>query len=268
MKKLAKNRKFTCAITAVLDALAVNGAYGLVLLLRYDGFLHYIDVAYVRTYKWMMIPYAAAAVLIFYLFGMYRSVWKYAGIGELLRILCGSTAASVIYSAACTVLINIRFEHYSRMPLTFYVFGFAVQLIAVTGIRAIHQLMYELIKRAGRKKPGPGRALIAGAGDEAVLLLRALESAGSGAFDPVAIVDDSPENSGRYIHNIRIDSGTDNIPGLCEKLNIDRIYVALPETPDGEKQRILGICGKTGCEVIDTDEIFTALTGAGNKQEN
>ncbi len=245
----------------IWDALAVNGAYGIVLLLRHEGFLRYIDVAYVHTYKWLMIPYAVIAVLIFLLFGMYRSIWKYAGFSELFRAFLGSSAASLIYSVMCTLLICTAFKNYSRMPLTFYVFGYAVQLLAVTGVRIIWRFLYFAKKRKMARNKDTEKVLLAGAGDNGAFLLNALALSENSGDRVVAAVDDDPSKHGRYIGAVKVIGGREMIPSAVNKMGIGKIIVAMPGAADEDRHAILEICGDTNCKIIDLTDIYNDLTG-------
>lgn len=262
MKRIVYTIKNSSWPLMLFDALAVNAAYGLVLLLRYDGLLHYIDVAYVHTYKWLMIPYAVISVTVFWLSRMYKSIWKFAGFDELIRALFGSTAASVIYSAMCTALINIAYPDYSRMPLTFYVFGYFVQLAAICGIRFIWRFVFSRKKSVRNSRSAYiDRILLIGAGEAGQITLRTLRMEKDPREKIVAVIDDDPAKWGKYVEGVKIVGGRDSILSAVEKYKIDKIYVAIPSATDEQKREILGVCSETDCKLKNLPSAYLSLTG-------
>ena len=264
MKKLSHNSRFYEYLLMLFDALAVNFSYGIVLLLRFEGYLHYIDVAYVHTFKWLIIPYAVISVAVFYAFRMYKSVWKFAGFDELIRAFSGSAAASVIYSIVSTVLIRMAYgDYYSRMPWTFYIFGFFVQMCLICGIRLVWRFLFA--QKSTLRKPGKDmyiyRILLIGGGEAGRLTLRALRQEKDVNEKIVAIIDDDSSKWGKYIEGVKVVGGRDDILSAVSKYKIDRIYIAIPSATQEEKREILGICSETECTLKNLPSVYASIFG-------
>ena len=264
MKKLSHNSRISEYLLMLFDALAVNFSYGIVLLLRFEGFLHYIDVAYVHTFKWLIIPYAIISVVVFYAFRMYKSVWKFAGFDEMVRALFGSSVASVIYSALATVLINIAYTPgYHRMPLTFYIFGYFVQICLICGIRLFWRFLFTQ-KSVFTKNGRDGyiyRILLVGGGEAGQITLRALKREKNVNEKIVAIIDDDSSKWGKYIEGVKVIGGRDDILSAVSKYKIDRIYIAIPSATEDEKREILGICNETDCTLKNLPSVYASIFG-------
>src|SRR5690554_3670025 len=88
MKRLARQAAMMC-----LDWFLVNIALYLAFWLRFEGSIpsRYIDLW--AQYSWVL---AFLAVAVFFLFGMYNNMWKYASVYELGQIFLSVTAYSVL----------------------------------------------------------------------------------------------------------------------------------------------------------------------------
>ena len=65
----------------------------------------------------------------------------------------------------------------------------------------------------------------------------------------VCIIDDNSNKWGRYIDDVPIVGGRDNIMSAVEKYRIKKIFFAIPSATADEKKEILNICKETGCEL-------------------
>ena len=100
----------------IYDIIAVNIAYASSLWLRFE--LHFSEIPdwYWQTWESFTPIYTAFCIIIFWLLRMYGSIWKFASVLELVRVVLSSIITGVFHIAAITML-------YGRMPLTYYVLG-------------------------------------------------------------------------------------------------------------------------------------------------
>ena len=77
----------------------------------------------------------------------------------------------------------------------------------------------------------------------------------------VCFVDDDKNKQGKYLNNILIAGGRDDIPVLAKRYEIEEIYVAMPSAPAIETKKILEICRETGCEIKILPGIYQLLNG-------
>ena len=54
---------------------------------RFDFIYSHIDGQYLAGYQKLILPYCISAVLIFYLFRLYHSIWRFASVSELERMV-------------------------------------------------------------------------------------------------------------------------------------------------------------------------------------
>ena len=79
------------------DMVAIHAAYILALWFRFDCKFSAISASYINQYGHSITIYSIFAVAVFWLFKMYRSVWRYASIDELLHCVSASLLTSGLY---------------------------------------------------------------------------------------------------------------------------------------------------------------------------
>lgn len=242
------------ALLVLYDIWAVTTAYFVALWGRFDFIFSNIPSKYLHAFEGFILPYALCAVVIFWCFRLYRSVWRFASYSELLRTF----AASMLLSIAHAILITVFF---CRMPITYYLWGTIFQFLLVLGVRFSYRFM--LLLRASRKKNDEtlGRVMLIGAGDAGQMILRDISKAKETKDKVVCIIDDNPNKWNRYIDNVPIVGGREEILTNVEKYHVSKIYLAIPSATAESKREILGICNETGCELKQLPGIYQLVSG-------
>jgi len=226
----------------ICDLISVSLAYFLALWLRFDCEYSQIPVRYLMPFRKFILPYAFAAIVIFWLFHMYRGMWRYASYTELVRTFCGSAAASLLH----TVLITAIFQ---KMPTSYYIWGAGAQFVFLLIPRFAYRLLlfYKVNKfKSDQKK---GRVMIIGAGSTGQMLLRDITVSRDMDDKVVCFIDDNANKWNRYIENVPIVGGREDILSAVEKYKVNKIYYAITAASAEDKKEILGICSETGCEL-------------------
>lgn len=183
-------------------------------------------------------------IAIFAMGNLYNSLWEYASVDELIRVVVVVTFAAMIADAATALFFGQR--------LPFRVYGVAwLCLLVVCGASRFAIRMY-----SGRKgwsimgvteSNGAPRSLIVGAGETGALTVqRMLANNPDMPGVPVALVDDNRSKVGTRIHGVRVVGTCDRIPDLCAGGRIDQIVVAIPSSTKSERDRIFKLCMETG----------------------
>ncbi len=241
------------------DAIVVNLSYFIALWIRFDARVSEIPKHYLEPFCKFIPIYTIACLVVFSMLKLYRSIWRYASYRELSR----STVASVLTSFFHTCMITIL---YRRMPISYYTFGMVIQFVLVVGIRFSYRfviLQQNLILRILRNEriEKTGRVMLIGAGSAGQMILRDVNN-GRETIDRVyCIIDDDPNKWNRYIDDIPVVGGRDDIFYNIEKYKINKIYVALPNSTVSEKRDILNICKETGCELKNLPGMYQLVNG-------
>lgn len=260
-KQIDGNKKLPMAhwhkITAVLviyDVFAILLSYFLALWIRYDCRFTTIPQEYLYAYAKMTPVYAVFCIIVFCWARLYKSIWRFASFTELYRI-----ALSTIITCGLHASVTIFF--FKRMPISYYVWGMCFQFMFVLAVRFSYRFMLMELKMNKPADRNIARVMVFGAGDAGQLLVRDIIHTNMVHEECVCIMDDNPNKWGRYISNIPIVGGRDNIAEAVEKYNVDKIYVAIPSAPEDEKRKILNICTQTGCELRQLPGMYQFMTG-------
>jgi UDP-GlcNAc:undecaprenyl-phosphate GlcNAc-1-phosphate transferase len=139
----------------------------------------------------------------FFTLGVYRGVWQYIGLRDLVRL-----GLAVAAGAAATGLVEVLvLPDGSFSPQVVFLFAVFLFVGAAT-VRSSFRLLDELAPHPVGQGKGGLRVLIFDAGDGADLLLRYLATGGAGAYEVVGFLDDDEFNRGRRIHDIDVLGGT------------------------------------------------------------
>ena len=244
------------ACLVLYDLVAVCVAYFGALWLRFDCRYSEIPTEFLNSYLKFIPFYAVASIVIFTVFRLYRSIWRFASYSELYRVMVSSILTTVLHTVGITVVLM-------RMPISYYLFGATIQFVLILGIRFSYRFILLL---RGKKETYTGqqkakRVMVIGAGAAGRMILRELTQAKETSDQAVCIIDDNPNKWGRDIEGVPVIGGRDSIMAGVEKYNIDKIYVAIPSSTVEEKRDILNICKETGCELKNLPGVYQFVTG-------
>ena len=240
------------------DVLAVAGSYFLGLWIRYDFQFSSIPGASLKTLLCFIPLYAAFVVVVFWLLRLYKSIWRFAGYSELLRMILATALTASVHLGGMLI-----FQHFmgSRMPISYYVVGAVLQFISTLGIRFLYRFVLLLRGRKSATEESMKRVMLIGAGEAGQIILRDIKGAKETNEKVVCIIDDNPNKHGRFIDNIPIVGSRQDIPDACKKFEVSKIYVAIPSATPGNLKDILNICKDTGCEIRNLPGMYQFMTG-------
>ena len=140
------------------DIIAMNASYFMGLLLRFDLRYSAIPETYLSSFLRFAPVYTIFTVVVFFIFRLYKSVWRFASFSELNRIIGASAVVTIFQIVGITVFIR-------RMPISYYAFGAVMQFCLVTAVRFAYRFI--VLERAKKKKSvlATRRAMIIGAGN-------------------------------------------------------------------------------------------------------
>ena len=238
-------------IIGLYDLLAVSASYFFALLLRHDFRFSLINPEYVETWERFTPIYAIACLVVFMLLGLYKSIWRFAGLNEFYRILIASLSMSLVHVAATLVF-------YIRMPISYYMIGALVQFVLVLAIRFSYRIYLSFFpKNAKRNKD---RIMLIGAGSAGQMILRDIsENREEGKV--VCIIDDNTNKWGRYVDGVRVVGGRESILESVEKFHVNKIFIAIPSATMAQRRDVLGICNETGCEIKNLPGMYQLFSG-------
>ena len=170
----------------------------------------------------------------FLIVGVYRGLWRYTSIGDLITFAKGSAIGSVL--SVLALLLLYRFEYYSRTVLI-------VDAILVFGALVGSRMMFRLIRQAIPVPVGAEgrRALIYGAGDGGEMVLRELRNNPKLNFLPVGFIDDDQLKTDKLIHGLKVFSA-DKIAETCDEKKISEILISTSKLEPAKLKELREIC--------------------------
>ncbi|MDO5702732.1 MAG: nucleoside-diphosphate sugar epimerase/dehydratase [Lachnospiraceae bacterium] len=238
----------------VWDIIAIHASYFLALWLRFDCRFSAISSSYLNQYYQSITIYSLVSVVIFSFFRLYRSVWRYASVDDLVRCVCASGLASLLYMFA-------RKFYFLGMPRSYHVFGFIIQMVLVVGIRFAYRFFLAVASRFTGRAPDMERIMIIGAGSSGQMLIKDLKRTRETKATVVCLIDDDPNKQGRYIEGIRVVGGRDEILSAVEKYHVDKIFLSIPRASAEDKRDILNICKETECKLMQLPGMYQFVLG-------
>ena len=225
----------------IYDAVTIAVSYFMALMIRFDFRFNFIGIDYVEIYKETIIPYIAVSIVIYWLFRTYKSIWRFASYSELVRILFSVSLSAVIYFVCLRVFVY-------RMPNSYVVIGYMLQLIFAVSVRFLYRLSILILRNANNKK-NSRNAMLIGAGEAGMAILRDVNKSTRSDVRIICIIDDNTNKFGRYIDGVPVVGDRNDILNNVEKYNIQDIYYAIPSADGKQKREILNICKESGCNI-------------------
>ena len=252
---VAQRRQRIC-IVAILDILCITVAFFAGLLIRYEFSFSAIPERFLTFYSTTIIPWIGISLIVFMLFGLYRSIWSFVSIDELFRIILS-------YLCLCAICLAATFLLPVKMPVSYYVLGLLFSFISTVGLRFSYRFLRQLyIEIQSRRDPrGAKNVMIIGAGEAGRALIREIVNRNMTNHKVVCLIDDNPAKKGRILEGIPIVGTRDDIPDAVKKYNVKKIIFAIPTSSGQTKKEILEICSTTGCEIQVIPGMFQLMSG-------
>ena len=238
----------------VYDIITINLAYLAALWLRFDCKYSSIPAKYLEPAFDIMPFYTLIMLAVLAVLRLYQSVWRYASVPELIRVFCASVIGGITQVIGTLLFLQ-------RMPISYYLIGwmlmFAVLAVSRFGYRAVRVIYVE-----NRKKGHKGKnVMIIGAGEAGKELLDEMLRSNQLHVQPKCFIDDDASKHGKYINDVPIVGGRNEIMTAAHKFEIDQIILAIPTLNAKERRDILTICKETGCELLTVPGIYQLLNG-------
>jgi len=243
-------------ILLIVDILIVNVSYIASFLIRFDFDVNStIFEMWFTTYGNNILPITIVTIAVFYAFGLYTSMWRYAGTEELYKVLLAAAAASLL------VLGYMNFSGPQYMPRGIYIVSFFLIVLLISASRLSYRFLRNIknhgtikgfIRGIGGKGLADGRVknvMVVGAGDAGATIVKEIKSHPEFGKRVAIIVDDSPSKLGNRISGIRIGGDRKRIRALARKYSISEIIIAIPSASNKVIQDIVGECNRTNCKI-------------------
>ncbi|MBO4299603.1 MAG: polysaccharide biosynthesis protein [Clostridia bacterium] len=243
----------------VYDVVAVYFSYFSALWLRFDLRFTRIPATYLLVVRRFLPIYCVLCVVVFWLFRLYRSIWRFASYTEVIRLLAATAVTCACHCAGITIVCRALTAQ-TRMPYSYFAMGFVCQFALTLLVRFAYRL--GKLMHGQRKAHKRGNAvLLIGAGSAGQSILRDINHTQETEDRVVCLIDDDSNKWGRSIDGVPVVGGREEILSAVEKYGIKKIYFAIPTATGEQKRDILNICQETGCELKQLPGIYQLVKG-------
>lgn len=175
--------------------------------------------------------------LVFWHVGLYRGVWRFASVPDLMNILKASTFG--LLAILLVLFIYNRLEQAPRSVLVLYPLGLSLMLGAP-------RLLYRSWKDHGRINSDKAavRVLILGAGQSGEAVVRDLRR--TGAYQPVGFLDDAAKLRGSHLHGVPVLGRIDEVARIAPETAAKLLVIALPSADAERMRQVIEACENTG----------------------
>ena len=195
-----------------------------------------------EIYFMLGVP-AVVTLVMFAVFKLYNSLWEYASVDDVIRIVI-AVGLSTLFAAVVLWMLG------EWIPIRVY----CVALVLMIIFAGCGRMVFRIIRSKKRvfapsqpSEPRP-RTLVVGAGETGSLAIdRMVSKDPLMPGTPIVAVDDNVEKRNLRIHGIRVAGTSDDILSLVERHDIEQIVVAIPSATLEERKRIYEICTRTNC---------------------
>jgi FlaA1/EpsC-like NDP-sugar epimerase len=186
---------------------------------------------------------------IFWMFGLYRGVWRYASMPDLKRILIAIGVAAIVVTA---LLFMIR----AGVPRSVFI----LSPILLAGLMCGSRLAYRAWKERrldllSQREP----VVVIGAAASAVNLIK--ELALSTQWRVVGVFDDDGANIGRRLHGVNVLGRLADLPRWSGRGDVAQAIIAMPEASHAERRRALEICRSADLKVLTVPSFDDLVSG-------
>ena len=248
-------------LLVIWDVICINGCSFLALFMRYDmnwdKFINSHTVRageYVQTLTDIMVVNTILTLIIFMVFHLYSSMWRFAGMSEVLNIALATGISGVMHLVLIKGVLN------RPMPRTYFVIYVLLLFIVTVVIRFSYRLCRQLYK-ANSHGSHMRNTLIIGAGEAGNMVINELKLSVNLDSHICGIIDDEKAKQGTYIQGIRVLGGRDQILPAVQKYKVNEIIVAMPSVSKKKVKNILEICQKTNAELKIVPGMYQFVNG-------
>lgn len=242
--RLNMNRLCLMAVDAIVFAISPFIA----LYLRMDEIVG-------SSYLDSILHYLPAVLVVqsvaFLAFNLYRRVWKYAGIHELMSIV-GAVALGQLSLFLLAQAVGIA------MPRSLYVLCGILNVVMIGGIRlSVRLASNKCLQCLGR----PEKVLVFGAGDVGAWIVKEFRAHYGANKKIVGFIDDDPQKLGCILNGIKVLGGRYDIERIVMQHGIQEIIVAIPSARSMLVREIVKMCRATQSKVKIVPALHEVLDG-------
>ncbi len=249
-------------LLVVWDAACINLCSFAALFIRYElrwdrfiksGITSDYPQGYVTTLQELIIINTLITLLIFALFRLYNSLWRYASLGEVLNIAVACALSAVVHFLTV-------FGTYRRLPRSYFVIYLLLLFIMTLGVRFSYRII-RLLYNENVHGVGMRNTMVIGAGESGNIVINELKMSKKLDSNICCIIDDNKSKHNTFINGVKVIGGRERILDAAKYFAINEIVIAMPSAPKKDVKEILELCQQTGAELKILPGVYQFVNG-------
>jgi FlaA1/EpsC-like NDP-sugar epimerase len=225
-------------------------------------------IAIFPTYQvsllWMLGIVVIVKPIVYYFFGIYHRLWRYASIRELVLILSAVTTASIIVSG---IMIGLFAGGvFIGFPRSVLIIDWLLSMSFVGGLRFIFRFLAENRSKVTNGTKSKDRrkqnVLVIGAGDAGAMVVRELQKNPQLNLKPIGFLDDDPNKKSSQIHGVPVLASLSQIDRVLEEQPVDEVIIAIPSAGGSVLRQVTEVCRQRGVAFRTMPGLYELLGGA------
>ena len=236
-------KRIRVSLLILYDILVIGISEYMALLIRFEFRPGMIKKVFLES----MIQYTpvniGCTLVIFALFSLYESLWRYASVTELLNLTLACIVSSMLQ------LVGMYMMGY-HLPRSYYILYLLILLPLMMAGRFSYRLLRIFKQRVYTDRlEKPIITMVIGAGDAGTLIIKELQSSYHLSNKVVCIIDDNPQKKNTKLLGIPIVGGREEILNAVKHYKVQEIIVAIPTMHPKDKKELLECCKDSGCKL-------------------
>lgn len=224
-------------------------------------------IAIFPTYQfsllWMLGISIILKPIIYFLFGMYSRLWRYASIRELTLILSAVTTASLFVAVIMMGLFSSGI--FIGFPRSVLIIDWLLSLLLIGGLRFLFRWLAENASTAAQATRDTSRreksVLVIGAGDAGAMVVKELQKNPQLNINPIGFLDDDHNKQNSKIHGVPVLATLNDIEDILENNIVDEVIIAIPSAPGKVLREVTNACRKRRVSFRTMPGIYELLGG-------
>ncbi len=192
--------------------------------------------------------------MVLYLFGMYNSLWKHAGVNELVQIVKAVTFATAM-SMSFIIIKELAF------PRSIYIMTWFIDILLLGGIRFSYRLARLWKNKQFKRFSKCTNVIIVGAGQAGSMIIKEMQDHPELNYHPVAVIDDDKMKQQRKLSGVNVIGGRQDIEWAAMKYKAEEIIIAMPSRNRSEIKEIIDIASRTEAKLKIVPGVYELIDG-------
>lgn len=200
---------------------------------------------------WVLPVYA----VMFRIFGLYRGMWVFASLPDLMRI-----SKAIVSAALIAMVASVMLQPSPIIPRSVLIVSPLLLFFVMGGARALYRATKEFYLYGGLVAQGKP-VIVVGAGGAGASLARELSR--SAEWRLVGLLDDDPAKKGREIYGYKVLGPIGDIEHWAATLRCEFAIIAIPSASAEVQRHVASQCLRAGVKALMLPALTELAPGQG-----